>query len=232
MLRILQTIPSLPRNWVFQTREEAGRQLAREVARDHIGADALVLAIPRGGVPVGAPIALELGATLDVIVPRKIPIPWEPEAGFGAVTADGTIVLNEDIMPLLALTPEEIQRAAAEVQAEIRRRTRAYRGDRPPPEVRGKLVVLTDDGLATGLTMVAAIRSLRPSEPQRLMVAVPAAPRHSLQRVAAEADDAICLIEQERPPFAVASYYHYFPDLTDREVIDTLHQFRALQGEA
>jgi putative phosphoribosyl transferase len=221
---VRRTILTMPTRWAFECREEAGRQLAREIARTHAGADAIVLAIPRGGVPVGLPIAIQLSAPLDVIVPRKIPIPWEPEAGFGAVTAEGTIVLNEELMPYLDLTEQEIQEAAQRVQREIERRTRVYRGDRPPPQVEGRLVILTDDGLASGLTMVAAIRSVRLHEPQGVIVAVPAAPRSSIERVSVEADEIICLIEQATGPFAVASFYHLFPDLSDAEVIRALRQ--------
>jgi len=229
-LKVLHTIASMPTRWAFECREEAGERLARELSRSYAGADATVLAVPRGGVPVGAPVALALSAPLDVIIPRKIPIPWQPEAGFGAVTADGTIVLNEDMVPYLDLTTEEIEQAAQQVQREIQRRTRLYRGDRPPPTIAGKLVILIDDGLASGLTMVAAIRSLRPGGPERVVVAVPVAPRTSLERVDAEADDVICLIEQQAGPFAVASFYHYFPELSDEEVIRQLRQAQYMQA--
>lgn len=222
-----RTVADMPRHWVFECREDAGQALAREVARRHVGQEAVVLAIPRGGVPVGLPIAMALDAPLDVIIPRKIPIPWEPEAGFGAVTAEGTIVLNEEMIPYLNLTPEQIEEAAQEVRREIERRTHVYRGDRPPAPLEGRLAILTDDGLATGLTMVAAIRSVRRSGPRQVAVAVPAAPRTSLERVAAEADEVICLIEQAAGPFAVASYYHFFPDLRDAEVIRALRQASA-----
>ena len=221
-VRVVRTIPTMPRSWLFETRVDAGRQLADEVMRLGIREPALVLAIPRGGVPVGLPIALALGAPLDVIIPRKIPIPWDPEAGLGAVTAEGTIVLNEELVPLLGLSQQEIERLARAVQEEIQRRTRVYRGDRPPPDVAGKAVLLTDDGLASGLTMIAAIRSVRKGGPARVIVAVPAAPRSSLRRVEPEADEVICLVEQERGPFAVASYYREFPELSDEEVLRDL----------
>lgn len=223
-MRVVHTIATMPRSWHFQTREDAGRQLAVELAGRYADAEALVLAIPRGGVPVGVPIALRLGAPLDVIIPRKIPVPWDPEAGFGAVTAEGTIVLNEEMVSLLGLTPEEIQRAARTVQEEIRRRSEVYRGGRPPLDAAGKLVVLTDDGLASGLTMIAAIRSLRPQRPERIVVAVPVAPRSSLRRVEPEADDVVCLVEQVSGPFAVASFYRFFPDLSDEEVLRELRR--------
>jgi putative phosphoribosyl transferase len=224
-----RVLRGMPRHWRFECREDAGQELASEVMRRHAGAEAAVLAIPRGGVPVGMPIAIALSAPLDVIIPRKIPIPWEPEAGFGAVTAEGTIVLNEEMMPLLNLTPEEIRRAADTVRREVERRARVYRGARPPVPVEGRLAIVCDDGLATGLTMVAAIRSLRSHNPSGVLVAVPVAPRSSLQRVAGEADEVICLIEQAGEPFAVASYYHYFPELSDEEVIHALRQVQYAQ---
>ena len=231
MVHVSQTIPTMPTTPPFETRLEAGRRLAREVSRHYRDAPAIVLGIPRGGVPVGLPIALTLDAPLDVIVVRKIPIPWEPEAGFGAVTADGTIVLNEEIMPFLGLAQNEIEREARVVQAEIQRRTRQYRGNRPPLSLQAKTVFLTDDGLATGYTMIAAIRSVRQGQPERVVVAAPAAPRRSIERVSSEADDVICLIVQEAGPFAVASFYRDFPDLTDAEVTDLLQQAEEIERE-
>jgi len=232
-VRIVRTIPTMPPSWLFETREDAGRLLAEEVMRMGLSGPALVLAIPRGGVPVGLPVALALSAPLDVIIPRKIPIPWDPEAGLGAVTAEGTIVLNEELVSLLGLSQEEIERAAQAVQEEIERRTRVYRGRRPPPEVAGRVVLLSDDGLASGLTMIAAIRSVRRGGPGRVIVAVPAAPRSSLRRVEPEADDVVCLVEQVRGPFAVASFYRQFPELTDEEVLRDLGLAQGLsQGSA
>ncbi|MGQ9683257.1 MAG: phosphoribosyltransferase [Anaerolineae bacterium] len=226
-MNVLRTIPHMPTSWVYETRSDAGRELARELAAPLAGERSTVLAIPRGGVPVGAPIALALDAPLDVTVPRKLPIPWEPEAGFGAVTPEGTVVLNEEMRPYLGLADEDIRAIAREVQQETQRRLQVYRGDRPPPPVRDRTVILTDDGLATGLTMIAAIRAVRSAQPRRVLVAVPAAPRSSLQRVAAEADDVYCLIEQVAGPFAVASFYHYFPDLSDEEVVRELQEAAA-----
>ncbi|MCL6431658.1 MAG: phosphoribosyltransferase [Anaerolineae bacterium] len=220
----------MPGTWAFETRDQAGRELAGVLAESYAGTEAVVLAVPRGGVPVGAPIAARLQAPLDVIVPRKIPIPWEPEAGFGAVAPDGTIVLNEQLVPLLGLSEAEILAEARLVQQEIQRRTRVYRGNRPPPATAGRLVILTDDGLASGLTMIAAVRSVRRNGPRQIVVAVPVAPRSSLERVSPEADEVICLIEQERGPFAVASFYRFFPDLSDEEVIRLLSEAHPVTG--
>ncbi len=216
---ILETIPTMPRRPFFDDRQAAGRRLAGVLSEAYGGVDGVALAIPRGGVPVALEVAQTLAIPLDVIVPRKIPIPWEPEAGFGAVTADGTILLNEPLVTQLGLTEAEIRRLAAQVQEEVRRRTRAYRGTRPMPDLKGKMTFLIDDGLASGFTMLTAIQSLRRSDPGQIVVAVPVSPRRSVNLVEAEADELVCLIVQETPPFAVASFYASFPDLSDEQVI-------------
>jgi len=156
---------------------------------------------------------------LDVIVPRKIPIPWEPEAGFGAVTADGTLLLNEPLVAQLGLTGVQVRQLAAQVQEEVRRRLKVYRGNRPVPNVKGKTAFLIDDGLASGFTMLTAVRSVRREEPEEIVVAVPVSPRRSVKLVEPEVDDLVCLIMQESAPFAVASFYRSFPDLSDEQVI-------------
>ncbi len=168
---------------------------------------------------MGFEVAQVLDVPLDVIVPRKIPIPWEPEAGLGAVTADGTLLLNEQLVAQLGLTEAQINRLAALVQQEVRRRLRVYRGSRPMPDVKGRTVFLIDDGLASGFTMLTAVRSVRKVEPARIVVAVPVSPRSSVNRVQAEADELLCLVVQESQPFAVASFYGSFPDLSDDEVL-------------
>ncbi len=134
---------------LFTDRLKAGRLLGERLAR-YRGGDGLVLGVPRGGVPVGYAIARALGGPLDVIVPRKLPIPWNPEAGFGVVMPDGTRVLNEEMVEPLGLSPEQVDAIAARVILEVRRRERVYRDDRPPPVVEDRIVIITDDGLATG----------------------------------------------------------------------------------
>lgn len=202
---------------LFRDRSDAGRRLAERLV-EFEDSQAVVLAIPRGGVPVGYEIAKRLHADLDVIVPRKIPIPWNPEAGFGAVTADGTIVLNDAMVRSLGLTPAEIEQAAEDVRREIVRRTQVYRGDRPPPEVANRPVILVDDGLASGYTMLAAIESLKKSSPSAVIVAVPVASSAAARLISASADRLIALIVSHRLPFAVAEYYLEWRDLTDDEV--------------
>jgi putative phosphoribosyl transferase len=209
----------MPRQPFFEDRRAAGRSLASVLSGRYAGADGIALAIPRGGLPVAFQVAQTLKIPLDVIVPRKIPIPWEPEAGFGAVTADGTLLLNEPLVAQLGLTEVQVRQLAAQVQEEVRRRLKVYRGNRPVPDVRGKTAFLIDDGLASGFTMLTAVRSVQREEPGEIVVAVPVSPRRSVKLVEPEVDDLVCLIMQERAPFAVASFYRSFPDLSDEQVI-------------
>jgi putative phosphoribosyl transferase len=200
----------------FEDRRDAGRRLAGRLT-GYDGA-AVVLAIPRGGVPVGYEISRRLGAPLDLIIPRKLPIPSEPEAGFGAVAPDGTVVLNEDMVRYLGLGREEIDEIARSVLEEVRRRVREYRGERPLPDLKGKTVIVADDGLASGYTMIAAVRAIKKQSPRRIVVAVPCSPASSVERLKREGVEVVCLFAQPYGPFAVASYYERFPDLSDEEV--------------
>ena len=204
---------------VFADRLDAGQQLAEEMLhRGYADEDAVILAIPRGGVPVAYPVAKALRTPLDLIIPRKIPIPGNPEAGFGAVTADGTVILNQPLVAQLGLPPEVIARLAQQILVEVRRRGEEYRGYRSPPELKGRTAILIDDGLASGFTMIAAIRAAIRQEPAKVVVAVPVSPASSARRVEPLVDELICLITRETRSFAVASFYQYFPDLTDDEV--------------
>jgi len=215
----------------YRTRQEAGERLAQALA-EYRGRHAIVLGIPRGGVAVGAPVARALDAELDVIVLRKIPIPWEPEAGFGAITAEGDVILNEQMVRRLGLTQEVIRRQANKVRAEVERRGRAYRGDRPFPRLSGRPVIVVDDGMATGYTMIAALRSARGRGAEELVCALPVSPRDSLEAVHPWADRAICLVVSDEYPFAVASFYQEFPDLSDDQVRDLLRGARGARDKA
>lgn len=214
----------------FYDRTDAGRRLAERLL-EYENTGAVVLAIPRGGVPVGLEIAARLHTQFDVIIPRKIPIPWNPEAGFGAVTADGTIVLNERMVRGLGLSREEIEQASEEVRREIVRRTREYRGDAPPLDVQGKPVILVDDGLASGYTMLAAIESLRKSKPSRIVVGVPVASSGAARLVRPKVDQFVALIVGERLPFAVASFYARWVDLSDEEVVACLDRAQGFAAD-
>jgi len=207
----------------FRDREEAGQKLAEQLSF-LAGESVIVLAIPRGGVPVGYEVARAVQAPLEVITPRKLPIPWDPEAGFGAITPDGTLVLNAELVKQLGLRRDLIEGVAAKVQAEVRRREAVYRGHRPFPDLKDKVVLLIDDGLASGYTMIAAVQSVRKHQPAKVTVAVPCSPKDSLGRVARVADQVVALVVKDSASFAVADFYGRFPDLTDAQVLGCLHR--------
>jgi len=208
---------------VFKDREHAGELLSRVLMR-YQGGHAAVVAVPRGGVPVGFSIARNLQVPMDIVVPRKLPIPEEPEAGFGAVTADGTVVLNDRLVAQLSLPPKTIDAIVREVRREVERREAVYRQAGPRVDLSGRTVVLVDDGLASGYTMLAAIESARKAGPRKVVVAVPCSPTRSVELVTPQVDEIYCLIRSDEPIFAVASYYEDFPDLSDEQVLDYLRR--------
>jgi len=209
------------RRHVFKDRTHAGELLAKKLWK-YKGEDAIVLAIPAGGVPVGYRIAVDLQLPLDLMVVRKLPIPHNPEAGFGALTTDGTTVLNEPVVEELGLTKEEIDMYASERMREIKERLRKFRGDRPFPDLKEKIAIIVDDGLASGYTMTAAILSVRKHQPRRIVVAVPTAHLGALEKISPYADEIICLNIRSGFLFAVADAYLKWYDLDDSEVIDYL----------
>jgi predicted phosphoribosyltransferase len=198
---------------MFKDRADAGQRLA-DVLDDHdVGAD-IVLAIPRGGLPVGRVVADSLGVPLDVVSARKLGAPSNPELAIGAVASDGTVWLNESLLRDLDIedsyVDERIEREREVALGKIER----YRGARPPLELRGKRVLVVDDGVATGATTIACIRQIRNADAERVMLAVPVAPRDTLQRLHAEADEVICV---ETPPNfgAVGQFYESFEQVSD-----------------
>jgi putative phosphoribosyl transferase len=208
---------------VFRDREEAGEALAAAVARV-VAEPATVLAIPRGGVTVAGPVARELGAPLDVVIPRKLGAPGNPELAIGAV-APGVRVLHERVMRQLGVSMEYIQREAALQETEIARREAAYREGRPPAPVAGGTVVVVDDGVATGATAAAALRWARAAGARRLVFAAPVGPPAARASLEAEADEVVLLQE----PFgflAVGEWYRDFDQVTDGEVLDVLRKQR------
>lgn len=211
--------------YVFEDREDAGRMLAKKL-KSFKGKGPIILAIPSGGLPVGYAVARELNIPMDVIIPRKIQIPYNPEAGFGAVAPDGSTILNEPLVRELGLTEEEIKLLTKQVLEEIKRRNRKFRGDRPFPNLIGKTVILVDDGLASGYTMLAAIRSVKKQKPKRIIVAVPTAPLSSARLVASQVDQLICLNIRGGPLFAVADAYQKWYDLKNGDVREYLRKVR------
>ena len=205
----------------FHDRREAGQLLARQLADYKDRDDVVVLALPRGGVPVGYEIARELKAPLDVFVVRKLGVPWQPELAMGAIAGKGTEVLNGDVVTAYNIPPYVI-RAVAEIEGkELQRRVEEYRGDRPPLDLTDRTVILVDDGLATGSTMRAAIRAIRQDRPRAIVVAVPVAAASTCRTFQADVDNIICL----RTPAAfsaVGLWYEDFSQTTDSEVRELL----------
>jgi len=210
---------------LFDNRYDAGRQLAAQLG-EYEGRSVVVLAIPNGGVPIGLEVALALEADLDLVISRKIPLPLNPEAGFGAVADDGTVILNEELVERFDLSPHQINYQINQVRVDIRQRTLLYRKDRPLTVVGDKTVMITDDGLASGFTMMAAVESVRRRRPKEIVVAVPAASAAALERVEGAADKVVTLARGTMPRFAVADFYRYWHDLSDDEVIQCLKEWR------
>ena len=205
----------------FRDRRDAGRQLARRLTRYADRADVFVLALPRGGVPVGYEVAQALNAPLDVLLVRKLGVPGHEELAMGAVASGGTRVLNRDVVEHLEVPWEVIDRVTAAEVKELRRREQAYRGDRPPPDVMGLTLILVDDGLATGSTMRAAALALRQQAPSKLVVAVPTAARETCHDLRSEVDQVVCGITPE-PFYAVGVWYDDFSETSDDEVRELL----------
>src|SRR3954471_20363002 len=210
----------------FRDRSEAGRVLAEQL-RPYAGRDdVVVLALPRGGVPVAYQVATELGVPLDVFLVRKLGIPGQEELAFGAIATGGTRVLNKELIERLDLPPEWIEAIDAKERRELERRERAYRGDRPPPDLAGRTVILVDDGLATGSTMLAAVQAVREDDPAKVVVAVPIADPEVCAGLEAVADDVVCASTQ-RPMRAVGAWYDDFSQTTDdegRELLARAHR--------
>ena len=209
---------------LFENRRDAGDKLAAELGQ--FANNSVVLAIPNGGVPIGVSVADHLNAELEVIVSRKIPMPLSPEGGLGAITDDGTIILNKEIVKRDKITPEQIEYEANKVRNNIKQRSLKYKGNRLLVSVTGKTVILVDDGLASGITMMAAMASVRHRRPKAVVVAVPVASEWAAEKVAGAADKLIMCAIASVKKFYVADYYRNWRDLKDEEVIRSLEQWR------
>ncbi len=205
----------------FRDRTEAGRLLATQLRAYANRPDVLVLALPRGGVPVAFEVARALHASLDVIIVRKLGVPGYEELALGAIASGGVRVLNDDVVRMLGISDEEINRVAAHEQQEVERREHLYRGDRPASEVAGRTVILVDDGIATGATMRAAVAAVRQQHPARIVIAVPVAAAATCEEFAGEVDELVCVLRPE-VFFAVGFWYEHFSQTSDEEVRDLL----------
>jgi putative phosphoribosyl transferase len=201
----------------FRDRSEAGELLAEKLAKYANRPDVLVLALPRGGVPVAAQVAKKLNAPLDVFVVRKLGLPGHPELAMGAIATGGVRVLNGEVIDPLGIPDNVIEAVTAQEQQELERRERAYRDDLPPPEVEGKTVILVDDGIATGSTMIAAVAALRQLEADRIVVAAPTIAPSTYDYLRRTADEVVAVIVPEEF-HGVGQWYEAFSQTTDEEV--------------
>lgn len=210
---------------LFRDRADAGKQLAAALEGRSFERP-IVLALPRGGVPVGYEIARALNAPLDVFLVRKLGAPGHEELGIGAVAPDGSTILNEAAIRMLGITPDQLAAVVARERAELQRRLERFRAGRPMPDLRDRTVILVDDGLATGVTALAAIRALRSQAPRRIVLAVPVCAQETAEALRSEVDELICL-HQPQDFFAVGLWYRDFSQTLDEEVVDLLDRARA-----
>ena len=206
---------------IFANRTSAGKELALHLRRYANREDVIVLGAPRGGIPVAFEVATELGAPLDVFVLRKLGVPDREEFAFGAIASGGVRIIDRNTVESLGITGLDIERVTRAEKQELERRERAYRGGRPPLDVRGLTVILIDDGIATGSSMRAAIRALRQLKPGRIVLAVPVAPASTCGQLRFEADELVC-IETPEPFYGVGQFYGDFSQVSDREVKELL----------
>lgn len=211
----------------YSDRTQAGYELVGELERFLVGQDTLVLAIPRGGVPVAASIATSLGAPLDVVTPRKIEAPGRETMTLGAITPDRTLVINKPLVSQLKLSDAKVEELSIPIWAEVQRIQQLYRRGRPYPDLRGKTAVIADDRLTTGYTMMAAVASARKLEPARVVVAVPVASLEGIDRVRGYVDDLVSLEITPDPVFIASRYYANWIPVSDQEIIWTLDRFWA-----
>jgi len=211
---------------IFENRHDAGKQLAAEL-REYENQSVVVLAIPNGGVPVALGVAGAIEADLDLIICRKIPIPLNPEAGFGAIADDGTVILNEEVVKRIGLDRQQIEHEASKVRAEVKRRSILYKGNRPLVSLRSRTVIIIDDGVASGVTMMAAVASVRHRRPKQIVVAAPCAWALAVKQLERVADKVVTCTMGFMPEFAVGDFYHHWYDLNDDEVIRYIRQWRS-----
>lgn len=211
---------------IFKDRVDAGQKLAKALEKYKGRKETLVLALPRGGVVVGFEVARILNLPLDLVIPRKIGAPSNPEFAIGAITEEGEGIFNKEVIRNYGISEEYINKTVEEEKKEAQRRLKTYRGDRPSLNLIGKTVIIVDDGIATGLTMRAAIKSVKNRDPEKIVVAVPCAAKDSVEQIKKEVDEVVCL---HTPIFfgAVGAFYQSFDQTTDEEVINLMKKSKA-----
>jgi putative phosphoribosyl transferase len=210
---------------LFENRYDAGHKLAEKLS-SYANKNAIVLGIPNGGAAVGLGVALGINAELDLIISRKIPLPLSPEGGFGSVTDDGTMILNDEIVKKTGLTRQQINYQVSQVRMDIRQRSLLYHGDKRPIAIAGRTVIIVDDGLASGYTMRAAIESIRHRKPEKIVAAVPVGPEGIINEVRRIADSVIACAVGTEKVFYLSDYYRSWQDITDTEVLHCMKEWR------
>jgi putative phosphoribosyl transferase len=207
---------------VFDDRFHAGELLAGKLKEYAGKKDTYVLAIPAGGVPVAFAVSKKLKIPLDLVVTRKLHVPWNREVGFGAISWNGTMFLNEPLIASLRLNREDIDRCVVEEKEVIRRRLKKFRGDTPFPDLKDKTAIIVDDGLASGFSMLTTLKTIEPMDVNEIIIAVPTAPISAISLIRSYADKVVCLNIRSGPVFAVAEAYKVWYDLKDEDVMDVL----------
>ena len=216
---------------IFENRYDAGRQLAEKLG-EFKNQPVIILAIPNGGVPVALQVALALNADLDLIISRKIPIPLRPEGGFGAVADDGTTMINQEVLKSINLNENQVNYQVNKVRNDIQQRSILYRSNRPISLVNGKTVIVVDDGLASGYTMLAAVESVRRRQPKRVIAAVPAASATAVKQIEKIADRVITVVTAFVPKFYVSDFYRYWNVLSDNEGLECFKEWQKRRYQA
>ena len=222
MQRLIEDAFLRDKLYVFKDRKEAGTLLAQRLL-GYKDTDGIVFAIPSGGVPVAAEIAKALTLPLDLIIVRKVQVPYNPEAGFGAVSPDNKVLLNEDLLRSLSLSEKDVERQIHITRDIIKKRDSLFRKGLPFPSIKDRVAIIVDDGLASGYTMLSAIDYIKRHEPQKIVVAVPTGSKGTVEIILPEVDELVCLNIRSGYEFAVANAYENWYDLEDDEVISVLH---------
>ncbi len=216
---------------IFENRHDAGRQLAAELG-EYVDCSVVVLAIPNGGMPVALEVASALKAELDLIVCRKIPMVLNPEGSMGAAADDGTVILNEEAVKRAGLSRQQLEYDIGRIRTDIKQRSLLYKGERPIARIGGKTAIVIDDGLASGYTMMAAVESVRHRQPKEVVVAVPVTPVVAYERLEKVADRVVTCAVGHMPEFYLSDFYRYYYDLSDKDVLRYLEDWRALKFRA